>query len=143
MSHGRDTAPNRRWLDWNLDSAILADSPQTAPTKPTEPGFDGFVGPLPAPSTNFECKFEPESRRRTAAHSRLETAKASPKRPVSSIASEVDCAGSEEGVMSWSEWKAAALNRLFLEQGVIAKSGQITAETVRHGQADGPGRMNA
>jgi hypothetical protein len=34
---------------------------------------------------------------------------------------------------SWAEWKAAMLNRLFLEQGVIGKPGRITAATVRHG----------
>ena len=36
--------------------------------------------------------------------------------------------------MSWSEWKAGSLNRLFLEQGATAQSSRITAETVRHGQ---------
>jgi hypothetical protein len=34
---------------------------------------------------------------------------------------------------SWAEWKAAALNRLFQEQGVIGKPGHITAATVRDG----------
>jgi len=32
----------------------------------------------------------------------------------------------------WAEWKAAALNRLFREQGVMGKPGRITAATVRH-----------
>jgi hypothetical protein len=31
----------------------------------------------------------------------------------------------------WAEWKAAALNRLFQEQGATGKAGRITAETVR------------
>ncbi len=35
---------------------------------------------------------------------------------------------------SWAEWKAAALNRLFLEQGVTGRRGRITAATVRHGE---------
>ena len=35
------------------------------------------------------------------------------------------------------EWKAAALNRLFLEQGTSGQPGRITAETVLHGE-----RMN-
>ena len=35
--------------------------------------------------------------------------------------------------MSPEEWKAAALNRLFQEQGKTGQPGQITAETVRHG----------
>jgi hypothetical protein len=34
----------------------------------------------------------------------------------------------------WAEWKAAALNRLFQEQGATGKPGRITAATVRHGE---------
>lgn len=34
----------------------------------------------------------------------------------------------------WAEWKAAALNRLFQEQGVTGTPGRITAATVRHGE---------
>lgn len=34
----------------------------------------------------------------------------------------------------WADWKAAALNRLFREQGVTGKPGRITATTVRHGE---------
>lgn len=37
-------------------------------------------------------------------------------------------------VMDWAEWKAAALNRLFQEQGATGKPGRITAATVRHGE---------
>jgi hypothetical protein len=33
----------------------------------------------------------------------------------------------------WAEIKAAALNRLFHEQGVTGQPGRITAATVRHG----------
>lgn len=33
---------------------------------------------------------------------------------------------------SWAEWKAAALNRLFQQQGVTGRPGRITAATVRH-----------
>jgi hypothetical protein len=32
----------------------------------------------------------------------------------------------------WAEWKAAALNRLFREQGVTGQPGRITAASVRH-----------
>jgi hypothetical protein len=35
---------------------------------------------------------------------------------------------------SWAEWKVAALNRLFLEQGVTGQPGRITAATVRHAE---------
>jgi hypothetical protein len=34
-----------------------------------------------------------------------------------------------------AEWKAAALNRLFQEQGLTRQPGRITAATVRHGEA--------
>jgi hypothetical protein len=35
---------------------------------------------------------------------------------------------------SWAEWKAAALNRLFEEQGATRRPGRITAATVLHGE---------
>lgn|ERR1035437_6608619 len=35
----------------------------------------------------------------------------------------------------WAEWKAAALNQLFKEQGVTGQPGRITAATVRHGES--------
>ena len=42
--------------------------------------------------------------------------------------------------ISWAEWQAAALNRLFLEQGVTGRSGRITAATVLHGERKQNGR---
>lgn len=42
---------------------------------------------------------------------------------------------------SWAEWKAAALNRLFQEQGVTGRPGRITAETVRHGERTAAGAL--
>jgi hypothetical protein len=39
----------------------------------------------------------------------------------------------------WDEWKAAAVNRLFQEQGVTGRPDRITAVTVSHGeQTAGP-----
>lgn len=35
--------------------------------------------------------------------------------------------------VSWAQWKADQLNKLFLEQGHMGKPGKITPETVRHG----------
>ena len=46
-------------------------------------------------------------------------------------------APSEQHGIPWTEWKAAALNRLFQEQGATGQPGRITAETVRHGEAVG------
>jgi hypothetical protein len=34
----------------------------------------------------------------------------------------------------WAEWKAAMLNELFFEQGVLGQPGKITAPTVMHGE---------
>jgi hypothetical protein len=39
-----------------------------------------------------------------------------------------------ENAISWPEWKARALNRLFLEQGRTGGPGRITPATVRHGE---------
>jgi hypothetical protein len=41
---------------------------------------------------------------------------------------------SAEVGQTWAEWKAAALNRLFREQGTSGQPGRITAATVRHGE---------
>lgn len=43
-------------------------------------------------------------------------------------------AARKEVWISWCEWKARELNRLFLDQGVTGQPGRITAETVRDGQ---------
>jgi hypothetical protein len=42
--------------------------------------------------------------------------------------------GRSERWLSWAEWKARELNRLFLEHGLMGQIGRITAETVRHGE---------
>jgi len=39
----------------------------------------------------------------------------------------------ERGV-PWAEWKTAALNRLFQEQGVTGEPGRIRVSTVLHGE---------
>jgi hypothetical protein len=41
---------------------------------------------------------------------------------------------SEPRAMSWAEWKAESLNRLFLEQGVTGSAGRITAAMIRDGE---------
>jgi len=127
MNRAGEMPPNRRWLDWNPADRILADSPQTEPTKPSEPGFDGFVGSLSVTPAKNTCR-EPH-----VAVAIGESGSAS-NGVVNPIGAKVDSATWRERVMSWSEWKAGALNRLFLEQGATAQSSRITAETVRHGQ---------
>lgn len=36
--------------------------------------------------------------------------------------------------LSWAEWKARELNRLFQEHGTSGQPGGVTAATVRHGE---------
>ena len=36
--------------------------------------------------------------------------------------------------MSWEEWRAQMLNRLFQRQGVLKQRARITPETVKHGE---------
>jgi hypothetical protein len=43
-------------------------------------------------------------------------------------------AGRRRVWMSWCEWKAGALNKLFLERGATGQLGRITPETIRHGE---------
>lgn len=47
---------------------------------------------------------------------------------------EVDLSSASERLMSWAEWKAGALNELFLELGTTGHPGRITADTIRHGE---------
>lgn len=46
-----------------------------------------------------------------------------------SASREQACAG-----ISWADWKAAQLNQLFHDQGVMKTRGRITAATVRDGE---------
>jgi hypothetical protein len=46
----------------------------------------------------------------------------------------VSTSATEADGVPWAEWKAAALNRLFQEQGATGMPGRITPATVRHGE---------
>lgn len=37
--------------------------------------------------------------------------------------------------ISWYEWKAAELNKLFLNLGIVKTPGRIQARTVKHGES--------
>lgn len=49
-------------------------------------------------------------------------------------ATEPPPASEPETNMSWAEWKAEALNRLFKELGKTGQRGRINAATVEHGE---------
>lgn len=108
----------RHWLDWQPKGAITADSLESEPTKPSKPGFVGFEGSL----SGDPLKIGPPREALTEGQrtNRIEVA--------------VDSAAAPERVMSWAEWKAAVLNRLFLELGTSEQPGRITAETILHGE---------
>ena len=107
----------REWLEWQLPEPIIAGSADIKPTKPSKPGFVGFEGSVPDENRNLAGtgKELEDACRRT----------------------QLDCAAEPERVMSWAEWKAAALNQLFLEQGSSGEPGRITAGTLFHGKAWG------
>jgi hypothetical protein len=107
-----------RWMTWGATEQIIGDSAQSEPTKPTKPGFEGFVGSVPSDSAKIRVTGEPPPEAETPNRTQVG----------------VDSATAPERVMSWADWKAAALNRLFLEQGTGGQLGRITAETVRHGE---------
>ena len=45
---------------------------------------------------------------------------------------------SEECGISYAEWKAAQLNPIFAEHGVLGEPGRITAQTIQDGLAKRP-----
>ena len=109
----------RRWLTWRPGESITGDSAGTEPTKPSEPGFDGFDGSLSGHSMNIDAPASEPS----GLPFRLKP-----------ITLAVDSSVATERVMSWGEWKATALNQLFLELGSAGQPGRITADTIRHGE---------
>jgi hypothetical protein len=44
MSIKTQSPKKNRWLNWNPEAQKLSGLTQSKPTKPTEAGFDGFVG---------------------------------------------------------------------------------------------------
>lgn len=47
-----------------------------------------------------------------------------------------------EEELPWAEWKAAALNRLFQQQGITGLPSRITPATIRHSEMGG-GRLDS
>jgi hypothetical protein len=97
-------ATRNRWMVWKPKARILADSAESEPTKPSEPGSVGFEGAAYVGLSEIEAEL---------ATADLEL---------------------ENNGMSWPEWKATALNRLFEELGTSGQPGRITAATVMHGE---------
>jgi hypothetical protein len=98
-----------KWRNWVPTTPIIEECANITPTKPSKPGSDGFVG-----STSEETA----------------VIKAQPQ--VDSVAAETAIS------VSWAEWKAASLNRLFRDQGLTGRAGKLTAATMRHGESSSP-----
>ena len=84
-------AKTSRWMDWQPKVRVLADSVEGEPTKPSKPGSVGFEGAMPGDSPNIEV-----------------------------LPQRANAAEERQRGESWAAWKAAALNRLFQEQGITA-----------------------
>lgn len=110
----------RDWLKWQPHEPITANPAEIKPSKPSKPGFVGFEGSISADSPIIG---ESDLRSKHAVQSAPDVRQGT-----------LDCAPEPERVMSWAQWKAGALNRLFLEQGTLGQLGRITAETVLHGE---------
>ena len=50
-----------RWLEWTPRERISANSPYREPTKPSEPGFEGFDGTVSAQVTDIQLRSGPNS----------------------------------------------------------------------------------
>ena len=111
----------RGWLDWQGSATPrnLTVDASNEPTKLTKPGFSQF------------------SQLAAREHLGISGAKgqntAEPETITKFNMRGVPCQADEAGV-SWAEWKATALNRLFHECGVTGQPGRITEATVRHGE---------
>ena len=112
-----------KWLTWTPASRTVDKTANHQATKPTEPGFDGFDGSSSAPLAEIGTTPSEPNRFSTPGPCRQK-----------SITVAVDSPTATERGMSWAEWKAAALNQLFLELGRTGQPGRITADTIRHGE---------
>jgi hypothetical protein len=119
-------ATDRRWLNWG-EQIITADSAGSEPSESPEPGFDGFEGGPSANSSDIGSQMKIRAPLPVLSESRPER-----------VGLQVDCGLADEGVMSWAAWRAAALNCLFLDLGRTGQPGQITADTIRHGERARP-----
>lgn len=143
---GRVSTARSRWIDWQPNGRSLGDTPEKEPTKPSERGSVGFEGALPAEIAKIAP--EQEHSQQTIESSGLAGSPDSPAETPECLdindqlhhpgKSPVDSSPPVEQFMSWADWKAAELNRLFLEQGSSGQPGRITSDTVRHGERRRP-----
>jgi hypothetical protein len=131
MTHPTCNAGAARWMIWQPKAEKSGCSAKSEPTKPSKPGFVGSVGASSGESAEiglhrgsvFQQSASPQSKPATECHGGSDL-----------LEPGVDFDPQSTRLMSWAEWKAATLNRLFLEQGRTGKAGRITAETVQHGE---------
>jgi hypothetical protein len=120
-----------QWIAWQPIGKKIENLPRSEPTKPSKPGFVGFEGATLVETANTEAGTGVAGRSiRPRIGKKIEDRSGGQKASKPAV----DFARDTARPMSWAEWKALALNRLFLEQGRTSTPGQITAETVRNGQ---------
>jgi hypothetical protein len=90
------------------------------------------VGTVRAAEGKLKLAFP--ARMRTSLQPALEVLKANRTEALALVLGGPPPGSREEHWQNWDGWKAAALNRLFQQQGVLGKPGEITAATVRHGR---------
>lgn len=122
-----------RWLDWNPKARILIETAESAPTEPSKPSFVGFEGATSAESPKIEAELDAaEAGRGSPILNRAAVMALDGVRNIGDLL--LTETGWNSQCRSWADWKAAALNRLFQEQGTSGQPGRITAATVRHGE---------
>jgi hypothetical protein len=95
-----------KWRNWVSNTRIIQDCANMKPTKPSKPGSEGFVGSTPR---------------------KIPIVQGQPRVPD-------PAAGEKENSIPWADWKSAAINRLFEEQGLTRRPGKLTGAIVRHGE---------
>jgi hypothetical protein len=133
-------ATGSRWLDWKPKARILEDSPRVEPTEPTKapPLLEDSpksepTEPSKVPSVGSDGSTSGEVLKIEADPEPAELARAGVLTATEPRAPHPSDVLDSKGV-SWEQWRAASLNRLFLERGAMGRPGRITAATIRHGE---------
>jgi hypothetical protein len=98
---------NAKPMHGQVKGTNLSGPGESETTKPSERGFVGSEGF----TSEVQCK----------------------KAIVSLDVTRIEPASDDPAATLWAEWKAAALNQLFREQGLAGQPGNITAATLGHG----------
>jgi hypothetical protein len=131
-------ASRSRWMDWEPRPTPTAHLAETEPTKPSKPGSVGFEGMVSTVPANIRADNRDSEKATGSVRDTPHPASQRSERDVNRSSRDKGDPGVDFATrttpMSWCAWKAAALNRLFLELGTSGQLGRITEDTVRHGE---------